>query len=55
MSADVQDTYGEIAMASGHVAEGKQALSTALSLAKADYPEFQKELIDSLEHPGPHP
>jgi len=53
-SADVQETYGEISLASGHTAEGQKAMATALRLAQSDYPEYQQYLIDEIQHPPPH-
>jgi Dolichyl-phosphate-mannose-protein mannosyltransferase len=53
-SADVQETYGEISLASGHIPEGQKAMATALSLAQSNYPEYQQSLIDEIQHPPPH-
>jgi len=54
-SADVQATLGQMLLASGHIPEGQQAMASALSLAQANYPDYQKYLIDQIEHPAPHP
>ena len=54
-SADVQEAYGEIALASGHIPEGRQAFATALHLAQTDHPEFQQYVVDAIQHPPPHP
>ncbi len=54
-SADVQETYGEVSLASGHVAEGRSAMTTALRLAQSDEPEFQTWIVDEIQHPPAHP
>jgi hypothetical protein len=50
-SADVNATLGQILIASGRAAEGQQAIAKALHLAQTNHPEYQKDLIDELQHP----
>ncbi len=54
-SADVQETYGEISLASGHIPEGQKAMATALTLAQSNYPDYQKYIVNEIQHPPPHP
>ncbi|HEX3967138.1 MAG TPA: phospholipid carrier-dependent glycosyltransferase [Edaphobacter sp.] len=48
-SAEVNDVLGQVLLRSGHPAEGKQAMATALHLAQTVYPEYQKYLADRIE------
>jgi hypothetical protein len=50
-SAEVNAILGQALLATGHEAEGRQANATALHLAQTVYPEYQKELVDEIEHP----
>ncbi len=54
-SADVNTVLAEILLASGRTAEGQQAIATALHLAQTDHPDYQKDLIDDLQHMQSHP
>ena len=54
-AADVNAVLGQILLASGHIPEGQQALATALHLAEANHPDYQKYLITQLQHPVNHP
>jgi 4-amino-4-deoxy-L-arabinose transferase-like glycosyltransferase len=54
-SADINALLGQILLASGRTAEGQQAIATALHLAQTNHPEYQKDLIDQLQHPQSHP
>jgi hypothetical protein len=49
-SADVNAFLAQILLASGRTAEGQQAIATALHLAQTNHPEYQKDLIDELQH-----
>jgi Dolichyl-phosphate-mannose-protein mannosyltransferase/Tetratricopeptide repeat len=54
-SADVNATLGQILLASGRTAEGRQAIANALHLAQTNHPEYQKDRIDQLQHPQTNP
>ena len=49
-SAEVSATLGQVLLASNHIAEGRKAIANAVYLAKIVHPEFQKSLIDKLQH-----
>jgi 4-amino-4-deoxy-L-arabinose transferase-like glycosyltransferase len=51
-SADVNATLGQILLASGRTAEGQVVIAKALRLAQTQYPDFQKYLVDELQHPS---
>jgi hypothetical protein len=53
-AADVNFIFGQALLASGRIPEGRQALDTALRLARANHPDYQANLIDQLEHPHGH-
>ena len=53
-SADVHAVLGQILLASGRLPEGRQAMAEALHLAQTNYPDFQKFLIEEIQHPAPH-
>jgi hypothetical protein len=48
-NAEANAVLGWALLSTGRVAEGKQALVTALHLAQTDHPEYQKYLIESIE------
>lgn len=52
--ADAQAILGQVLLASGHAAEGREALATALHLAQTNHPEYQRVLLDRLKHIQPH-
>jgi 4-amino-4-deoxy-L-arabinose transferase-like glycosyltransferase len=54
-AADINFALGQTLLASGRILEGRQAMATALRLARANHPEYQPYLIDQLEHPQGHP
>ncbi len=51
-SAEVHGALARVLMIAGRKAEGQQELATAIRLARAIHPDFQAQLIRSLEHPG---
>jgi hypothetical protein len=51
-SARVQAELGDTLMAAGRTQEGQQVNATALRLARAQYPDFEADLIRYLETPG---
>ena len=53
--ADINFVLGQTLLASGRIPEGKQAMATALRLARADHPDYQADMIRQLEHPQGHP
>ena len=54
-AADVNFVLGQALLASGRIPEGRQAMATALRLARANHPDYQPYLINQLEHPPAHP
>jgi 4-amino-4-deoxy-L-arabinose transferase-like glycosyltransferase len=54
-AADVNFVLGQALLASGRIPEGKQAMATALRLARANHPDYQAYLIYQIEHPHGHP
>jgi 4-amino-4-deoxy-L-arabinose transferase-like glycosyltransferase len=50
-SAEAQAALGAVLTASGKLPDGRQAIGTALRLAKGNHPEYQTFLIMQLEHP----
>ena len=50
-AADANFILGQTLLASGRIPEGRQAMATALRLARANHPDYQTFLIDQLEHP----
>ncbi len=53
-SAITNLVLGQALMASGNVAEGKQALATAVHLAQTIHPDYQAWVVEAVEHPrGP--
>jgi hypothetical protein len=54
-SADINAVLSQTLLASGRTAEGQQAIATALHLAQINHPEYQRDLIDQLQHPQSHP
>jgi hypothetical protein len=50
-AADVNFVLGQTLLASGRIPEGRQAMATALRLARANHPDYQPYLIRQLEHP----
>jgi hypothetical protein len=54
-AADVNFALGQTLLASGRIPEGRQAMATALRLARANHPDYQTYLIGQLEHPPRHP
>jgi 4-amino-4-deoxy-L-arabinose transferase-like glycosyltransferase len=54
-AADVNFVLGQTLLASGRIPEGRQAMATALRLARANHPEYQPYLINQLEHPQRRP
>jgi hypothetical protein len=53
-AADVSFVLGQTLLASGRIPEGRQAMATALRLARANHPDYQTYLINQLEHPWDH-
>ncbi len=51
-SAEVHAALAQVLMAAGRKKEGQQALMTTIRLARATHPDFQAQLIRSLEHPS---
>lgn len=54
-SADVNFVLGQALFASGHAAEGRQAMANALRLAQTIQPEYQKYIVSMVEHPRQGP
>jgi hypothetical protein len=54
-AADVNFVLGQTLLASGRIPEGRQAMATALRLARANHPEYQPYLIEQIEHPQGRP
>jgi 4-amino-4-deoxy-L-arabinose transferase-like glycosyltransferase len=54
-AADVNFVLGQTLLASGHIPEGRQAMATALRLARKHHPDYQASLINQIEHPQDHP
>jgi 4-amino-4-deoxy-L-arabinose transferase-like glycosyltransferase len=52
--AEAQAILGQILLASGRAAEGRDALAKALHLAQTNHPEYQRPLLDRLKHIQPH-
>jgi 4-amino-4-deoxy-L-arabinose transferase-like glycosyltransferase len=52
--ADAQAVLGQVLLASGHAAEGREALATALHLAQTNHPEYQRVLLDRLKQIQSH-
>lgn len=53
-SAMVNLVLGQALMAAGNVAEGKQAMATAVHLAQTIHPDYQAWVVEAVEHPqGP--
>jgi hypothetical protein len=50
-SAEVNLALGQVLLATGHVAEGRQAMATALHLAQTIHPDYQKWVVASIQHP----
>ena len=54
-AADVNFVLGQTLLASGRIPEGRQAMATALHLARANHPDYQTYLINQIEHPQGRP
>ena len=54
-AADVNFVLGQTLLASGRIPEGRQAMATALRLARANHPDYQTNLINQIEHPPTRP
>jgi 4-amino-4-deoxy-L-arabinose transferase-like glycosyltransferase len=54
-SAEINLVLGQALFASGHAAEGQQAMATALRLAQTDHPEYQKYIVSMIQHPRQGP
>jgi hypothetical protein len=52
-SAAVNEVLGQALLASGREAEARQVNAIAVHLAQTIYPEYQKGVVDDIEHPGP--
>jgi 4-amino-4-deoxy-L-arabinose transferase-like glycosyltransferase len=50
--AEVRASLGQVLMAAGRKAEAQEAFATAIQMARANHPDYQKSLIRALEHPG---
>jgi Tetratricopeptide repeat len=48
-SAELNATLGWVLLASGRIAEGQQAIATAIHLAQTIHPEYQKHLVEQLQ------
>ena len=51
-SAEIRAVLGQSLLASGRTLEGQRAIATAMQLAQANYPEYQRYLLHSLEQPS---
>jgi 4-amino-4-deoxy-L-arabinose transferase-like glycosyltransferase len=49
-SAEVNAVLGQVLLASGQIDEGRRTMAAALHLAQTNHPEYQRSLLNQLQH-----